>query len=234
MNKNVGAIVLSRFDSSRLPGKVLRKVKNKALIQYVLERAYRVKGVKGVCVATSRRGIDDPIVDFCEHNDVPVFRGSGEDVAERFLECMKFFNWDAAVRINGDSPLHNSELLSEAVQIYSPDHVDIVTNVFPRSYPVGMSVELVSQSALQKAYYKMKKASNFEHVTEYFYENKNDFNFQSLPQNKVDHPNLRLVVDTKSDFERFKWLINTLGKEYISAKYENLINLYLSYEKQQK
>ena len=94
-----------------------------------------------------------------------------------------------------------------------------------------MSVELVSKLALQKAYTKMKKASNFEHVTEYFYENSKDFNLKSLPHNKVDHSKIRLVVDTISDFERFKWLINSLGNKYLSAKYENLIDLYISYEK---
>ena len=79
----------------------------------------------------------------------------------------------------------------------------------------------------------MKKASNFEHVTQYFYENSKDFNLQLLPRNKVDHSDIRLVVDTKSDFERFKWLINVLGQEYLRTKYKNLIDLYLSYEKQQ-
>ena len=233
MSTKVGAIILSRFDSSRLPGKALLEVKSKALIEYVLERVYRVKGLSGICVATSIRDIDDPIVEFCKNNDVSVFRGSGDNVAERFLECMNFNNWDAALRVNGDSPLHNIELLSEAVRIYSPDKMDIVTNVFPRSYPIGMSVELISQSALQKAHDKMKKASNFEHVTQYFYENSKDFNLQLLPRNKVDHSDIRLVVDTKSDFERFKWLINVLGQEYLRTKYKNLIDLYLSYEKQQ-
>ncbi len=95
-----------------------------------------------------------------------------------------------------------------------------------------MSVELVSKLALQQAYNKMKKASNFEHVTEYFYENSDDFNLKSLPYNKVDHSKIRLVVDTKSDFERFAWLINSLGKKYLSVNYENLIDLYMSYEKQ--
>ena len=232
MEAKIGAIVLSRLDSSRLPGKALQKVNNKPLIEYVLERAHKVKGLCGVCVATSRRSVDDPIAEFCENNNIHVFRGSGEDVANRFLECMNFNSWDAAVRINGDSPLHNSDLLSEAVRVYSSENADIVTNVFPRSYPVGMSVELVSKLALQQAYNKMKKASNFEHVTEYFYENSDYFNLKSLPYNKVDHSKIRLVVDTKSDFERFAWLINSLGKKYLSVNYENLIDLYMSYEKQ--
>ena len=84
MSTKIGAIVLSRFDSTRLPGKALRKVKNKPLIEYVIEKAHKVKGVNGVCVATSNRNVDDPIVDFCKQNQVSVFRGSGEDVAERF------------------------------------------------------------------------------------------------------------------------------------------------------
>lgn len=231
MSTKIGAIVLSRFDSTRLPGKALRKVKNKPLIEYVIEKAHKVKGVNGVCVATSNRNVDDPIVDFCKQNQVSVFRGSGEDVAERFLECMDFNNWDAALRVNGDSPLHNSELLSEAVRIFSKGNLDIVTNVFPRSYPIGMSVELVSKSALRRAYDRMIKPSNFEHVTEYFYENVKNFNLGLLPQNKTDHSKIRLVVDTYSDFERFKWLINELENDNVKEKYDKIIDLYTIYER---
>ena len=163
--------MLSRFDSSRLPGKALRKVRGKSVIEYVLERANNVNGLDGVCVATSNRKIDDPISDFCQENGVRVFRGSGLDVAGRFLKCIEENGWNAAVRINGDSPLHSAELLSQGVAIYSSKYksVDIVTNTFPRSYPIGMSVEVVSLEALTRAYSQMSKATNFEHVTEYIY-----------------------------------------------------------------
>jgi spore coat polysaccharide biosynthesis protein SpsF (cytidylyltransferase family) len=231
MSIKIGAIVLSRFDSSRLPGKALRKVKSKALLEYVLERAYKVEGVDGVCVATSSRNIDEPIVQFCHNNDVKVYRGSGGDVAKRFLNCMEVNNWDAAVRINGDSPLHSIGLLSQAVGRYGSGHIDIVTNVFPRSYPVGMSVELVSRSALRDAYARMHKASSFEHVTEYFYENVKEFNVELLPKNIFDHSKVKLAVDTQSDFERFKWIIEELGSNYLNASYQNIIDLYMSYEK---
>lgn len=231
MIKKVGAIVLSRFDSSRLPGKALREVNNKTLLEYVLEKAFEVKGLDGVCVATSCRGIDDPIADLCIQNNVPIFRGSGDNVAERFIGCMECNDWSAALRINGDSPLHSSDLLSKAVDIYSPNQMDIVTNVFPRTYPIGMSVELISVLALKKAYKKMIKASNFEHVTEYFYENIKDFNLGFLPKNYIDHSNIRLVVDTLSDFERFEWLIDELGHNYLTTKYKNIIDLYKFYEK---
>jgi spore coat polysaccharide biosynthesis protein SpsF len=232
MTISVGAIILSRYDSTRLPGKALCQVKNKALIEYVLERATRIKGISGACVATSSREIDDPIANFCCENDVNVYRGSANDVAKRFLECMEANNWDAAIRICGDSPLHNIELMTQAVNIYSASkNADIVTNVFPRSYPVGMSVELVSQSALRIAYAEMNKASNFEHVTEYFYENSKDFNFELFPKNNFDHSKVHLAVDTQLDFERFQWIIEKLGSNYLNASYQNIIDLYRSYEK---
>jgi len=232
MTISVGAIILSRYDSTRLPGKALCKVKNKALIEYVLERALRIKGISGVCVATSARKIDEPIAKFCLKNDVNVHRGPATDVAKRFLECMETNNWDAAIRICGDSPLHDSELMSQAVNIYSSSrNIDIVTNVFPRSYPVGMSVELVSRAALRIAYAKMDKASNFEHVTEYFYENSKDFNLELFPKNNFDHSKVHLAVDTQLDFERFQWIIEELGSDYLNASYQNIIDLYMSYEK---
>ena len=232
MTISVGAIILSRYDSTRLPGKALCQVKNKALIEYVLERASIIKGISGICVATSDRNIDEPIVKFCHDNDVNVYCGSVNDVAKRFLECMEINNWDAAIRICGDSPLHNSKLMSQAVNIYtSSRNIDIVSNVFPRSYPVGMSVELVSRAALRIAYARMDKASNFEHVTEYFYENSKDFNFELFPKNNFDHSKVHLAVDTQLDFERFQWIIEELGSDYLNASYQNIIDLYMSYEK---
>ena len=232
MTISVGAIILSRYDSARLPGKALRKVKNKTLIEYVLEKALRISGISGVCIATSVRKIDEPIAKFCYENDVNIYRGSANDVAKRFLECMETNNWDAAIRICGDSPLHNSEFMAQAVNIYSTSkNTDIVTNVFPRTYPVGMSVELVSRAALRSAYAEMEKASNFEHVTEYFYENSKDFNFELFPENNFDHSKVHLAVDTQLDLERFQWIIEELGDDYLNASYQNIIDLYMSYEK---
>ena len=231
MTKKIGAIVLSRIDSSRLPGKALKKVKNKVLIEYVLERALNVNEICDVTVATSYRKIDDPIALYCKQRKIRVFRGTCDDVALRFLECMKQNNLDAALRVNGDSPLHSHLLMSQAVEMYKSEKIDLITNVFPRSYPVGMTVELVSRDALDKAYKKMKKDSNFEHVTEYFYENSRDFNIKTIDEYNYDHSGIQLAVDSEDDFKRFKWIINKLGKSYLSASYEKIIDLYKLYEK---
>ncbi len=232
MSAKIGAIILSRCDSSRLPKKVFRKVNDKALLEYVLERAFEVKGLSGVCVATSDRYVDDPIARYCRHNRISCFRGSGSDVASRFINCMEANGWDAGLRINGDSPLHNHRMLTQAVHLYTSLEIDLITNVFPRSYPIGMSVELVSRSALRRAHAQMNKASNFEHVTEFLYENPAGFHFEFLPANSSDHSTVRLAVDTPADFERFKWIIGELGSEYLHAPYEQIINLYMSYEQQ--
>ena len=226
----IGAIVLSRFDSSRLPGKALRLVNGKALIEYVLERANKVQGLCDVVVATSSRTVDDPIAKFCHDNEIKIYRGSGDDVANRFLDCMKENDWDAAIRINGDSPLHSDVLLSQAVEMYTSNDIDLITNVFPRSYPIGMSIELISQLALRSAYAKMIKDSNFEHVTEYFYENSKDFNLELLPKNTFDHSKIKLAVDTISDFQRFEWIVEKLGDDYLNASYQKIIDLYFTYE----
>lgn len=234
MTIKIGAIILSRMDSIRLPGKALRLVRNKPLIKYVIDRACQVEGVSGICVATSGREIDDPIVKFCTENNICVYRGSPNDVAGRFLECMESNAWDAALRINGDSPLHSYELLSDAVRIHSLADADLITNVFPRSYPIGMSVELIAKTALRSAHGNMEKNSNFEHITEYFYENQDDFNIKTFLLNRFDHSEVHLAVDTKRDLHRFEWIVNELGDQYAVADYEKIIDLYMAYEKYNK
>ena len=226
----VGVIVLSRFDSSRLPGKALRLVNDKPLIQYVMERAMRVDGAADVVLATSSREVDDVIARYGTQNNIDVFRGSTDDVAHRFLKCMEHNGWDAAIRVNGDSPLHSHMLLTEAIKTFYSAGADLITNIFRRSYPIGMAVEVVSRQALESAYGKMIKATNHEHVTEYFYENHEDFNIVEFPRNRLNHSKVRLAVDTQNDLDRFNWIISKLGRDYLKADYEKIIDLYAAYE----
>ena len=222
--------MLSRFDSSRLPGKALKLVNGKPIIQYVLERAMRVEGAADVVLATSGRAVDDVIAAYGTQNNIDVFRGEADDVAHRFLKCMERSGWDAAIRVNGDSPLHSQTFLTEGMETFSACEADLITNVYPRSYPIGMTVEIVSRKALRSAYKKMIKATSHEHITEYFYENSADYKIVALPRNSLDHSKIRLAVDTQKDLDRFNWILNRLGEDYLKADYEKIIDLYKYYE----
>ncbi len=228
----IGAIVLSRMGSSRLPGKALKKIKKKSIIDYVIERVLLIENIDQVIIATSYRKIDELLIKkFSSKKNIKTFRGSHNNVSLRFLKCMEKYNLDAAIRINGDSPLHNFNLINKLVKIYIKKKPDVLSNVFPRSYPVGMSIEIISYNALKIALSKMSKKSDFEHVTKYFYENNDQFNILNFSQLPTNHSTVHLAVDTEKDFDRFNWIINELGPDYLEAEYNKILKIYNAYEK---
>src|SRR6187401_1254787 len=142
-----GAIVVARLDSRRLPGKVLADIGGEPLLWYVISRVQLVRAFEGrVVIATSDRPVDDPLADCCQARGWPVFRGSADDVAGRLLACAEHHGWEWFARINGDSPLTDPELLGEACEVASFDDHDFVTNLQPRSFPYGVSAELLRTS----------------------------------------------------------------------------------------
>ena len=228
----IGVIVLSRHDSSRLPGKAMKQINNKPMIDYVLERALLIENICETILATSSRDVDNSIIERAKNfENISYYRGSIDDVSKRYLMCMEEYDLDAAIRVNGDSPIHSHDLINKSVKIYKNKKPDILTNVFPRSYPKGMTVEIISRKAMNYAYNLMNEKSDKEHVSKYFYENPEKFEILNISQMPTNHSNIQLSVDTSLDFERMKWIILKLGDNYREAEYNKIIELYKKYEK---
>lgn len=211
-----GAIVICRLDSSRLPGKVLKRVRGRPLLQWIIDRVGQTSCFdQGIVVATSDRAVDDPLVDYCNQLAIPVFRGPANDVAKRVLQCAQEYRLDWFARINGDSPFVDPDLLAHACNIARSDRYDLVTNLDPRSYPYGVSVELVRTRTFAKARQVMRSAEQLEHVTKILYESDPGFEIRSFNvQNPVgDQSGYRLTVDTPEDWVRFCGLIERLYGE---------------------
>src|SRR4051794_40319569 len=139
----IGAIVLARMDSRRLPNKALRDVAGQPLIQYAFDACAATPGVDVTILATTNRTEDDALAGYAQQKGISCYRGSPDDVAGRFLSVIETFGLDAALRFNGDSPLHRANLLAEAVEIFRSGNWDLVTNVPGRSFPYGISVEVI-------------------------------------------------------------------------------------------
>jgi spore coat polysaccharide biosynthesis protein SpsF len=219
----IGAIVLTRMDSSRLPGKALIKVAGKPIISYVLERAFKIKNVEQVVLATTKRAVDEPLVKYAIEENIPFFRGDTENVAKRVISCCKQYNYDAFVRINGDSPLLHWELIDTAVEKIKEQRYDIVT------YPTGMSVEVLEYSAYLKAYARMNDPSDFEHVTTFLYDNPDQFCIHSLLNQNNDWSGIHLAVDNQEDLEQFKWIISKLSNDHTHSSISEIINTQKKY-----
>ena len=145
----IGAIILCRMDSTRLPGKALLNLCGKPLLAYILSFCQKINNLDSIAIATSTRVVDDPLSDFAEVQGISCIRGSLDNVAERFLLAMEILNLDAAVRINGDSPLNNTQILSDGIRLFKRGNLDLVSNVPARTYPYGMSVEVVGRKAME-------------------------------------------------------------------------------------
>ena len=193
-------IVFARMDSARLPGKALADLAGRPLLGRVLDRVRRAQRCKRVVVATSERAADDAIADFVAAEGVECFRGHHTDVAQRALDCCAALGLDAFVRISGDSPFMPPELIDRALQTMRETDADLATNVFPRSYPAGASVEAIKADALRRAHGDMS-ASEREHVTEAFYKAPATWRIVNFSAPAPTYADVRLTVDTPAELE---------------------------------
>lgn len=212
------------MDSRRFPGKVLHMVAGKPLLQYLLERLQHSR-CHHLVLATSQEASDTPIANFCRSFGVACYRGSLPNVASRFREVCEVWQFDAFIRISGDSPLLDQALIDQGMKIFCQGDFDIVTNVFPRTFPPGQSVELFSTAAFTRGYAKMRNPEDLEHVTPFFYRNSNDFkifNFTSKQDISPSH----LAVDTREDMEIFTAIIARMEMPHWQYHLEEIVTIY--------
>lgn len=203
--------VQARMGSTRLPGKVLKPVLGKPLLFYLMERLQCSKEADAIVVATTTLPQDDIIVEFCKKNKFIVFRGNPEDVLERYYKAAEERKPDAVVRINGDCPLIDPEVVDEVIRTYKKGipNWDYVSNTIERTFPRGMDTEIFSYEALEKDYKEAKEPDEREHVTLYMYRHPEFFRLHNVAckPNASEH---RWTVDTGEDFELIRRIIEAL------------------------
>lgn len=187
--------------STRLPGKVLKPIAGKALLDHVLGRlsllAYPVK----VVIATSDLAQDDAIAQHCLARGVAVFRGSETDVLDRYYQCAKENGFEHVVRLTADNPFTDVEELQRLIELHLARHNDY-THSFG-SMPLGVGAEIFTSAALERSAREGHAPNHREHVNEYIQEHPDVFGIGELeiPAAKR-HPDLRLTVDTEDDYQR--------------------------------
>jgi spore coat polysaccharide biosynthesis protein SpsF len=212
------------MSSVRYPGKVLHRVNGKPMLEYLLESLYKCESVNRVVVATSNRKSDDPVEEFCKHIGVDYYRGSLDNVAQRFMEAINAFQFDAFVRLSGDSPLLDYRIVDRAVRIFQSDRFDLVTNTLKRTFPKGQSVEVLNSMVFKKTYGEMLAPDEREHVTRYFYTHSKKFDIYNFESGKA-YGNLELSVNTPEDMKRFQAIIHSMERPHWEYNFEELIEL---------
>lgn len=217
----LGAVVLARMDSSRLPGKVLAEVCDRPLLSYILERLPRDIVADRIVIATSSREVDGPIAEFARANGVACYRGSAEDVTGRFVEASKSLGLKGAFRINGDSPFVEADLIRKAAALFQPPRTGLITNLKPRSYPYGVSVELIDVETLARLSRVNPDAETMEHVTRVLYRDLPETRMKRLVCEDIGAPQdltaIRLTIDTSEDLERFRRFVLDLDQPFVNV-----------------
>jgi spore coat polysaccharide biosynthesis protein SpsF len=221
----VTALVQARFSSERLPGKVLARIAGKPLLGHVFERLERCAKIDGFALVTSDRSSDDPVEEFCRRSQVRCVRGPLEDVAGRFLAATKELSLEAFVRVNGDSPFMDPALVDKAAAMFKEDvSADLVTNVFPRSFPKGESVEAVRVTAFRKAYAGMRYAEEKEHITQFFYRHPALFKIVNFSSG-VDAGAQNLSIDTAEDLAMAERIFGLMDRPPVSYGWSEILAL---------
>ena len=226
----IGIIIQARMTSKRLPGKVLRRVCDKPMLEYLLERLNHCENVAEIVVATSCDPSDKPIVDFCSGINVSCFRGSLLNVAQRFYDLLTYHGFDAFVRISGDSPLLDQRLIDSDIKLFLDGDYDMVTNVLSRTFPKGQSVEILKSDVFIEAFEKMKEEDDLEHVTKYIYKNCNIYKIHNFESGERLE-NIQLSVDTEEDLLKFKQIVEAMEKDHWRYGYKDVLGILESMDR---
>lgn len=229
MSKNflkITGIIQARLDSKRLPGKVMKEVNGMPVLGYVISRAKRTKGLHNIVLATTYRKSDEPLIKYALKQNLFVHQGKVNDVAHRFLSCAERFRSDYLVRINADSPFIDPDLISKGIKYCYNSKVDLVTNIIGRTFPYGISVEIISTGALKNSYKFMKKNER-EHVTLYFYNHSKSFNIITMTSRFKKIRKANMVIDEEYDLKIFKNVIKKLGNNALNMPYKKIAKIYL-------
>lgn len=216
----ISAIIQARMSSTRLPGKVLKKIAGKSILERVVERSKRITKVDSIIVATSFNSADDKIVHFCQKKKYIVLRGSEKNVLGRYITAIKQYPCDTVVRITADNPLIDAGLISKMIQKHLKEKNDYTRS---RGFPTGASAEIFSASALQTANNQKTTAAQQEHLGVYFLEHEANFKLGVLNASKKYSLPIRITVDTNEDLKTVKNIIRYLGE---NSNLSQIVKLY--------
>ncbi|MFY0543162.1 cytidylyltransferase domain-containing protein [Brevibacillus sp. H7] len=221
-------IIQARMGSTRLPGKVMRMLAGKTVLEHVVQRASAIPGIDEVVVATTVQPDDDVIVEESRRLQVPFHRGSEADVLSRYYKAAMQARADVIMRITSDCPLLDPEVSGMVLQtMHEHAGTDYASNTLVRSYPRGLDTEVFTFQALETAYREANEPHQREHVTPYLYENPVRFTCKPV-SGEADYSQYRWTLDTVEDWELIqqiyqalyqdKWFSWTKGIELMQAR----------------
>ena len=226
----IGAIVQARTSSTRLPEKVLKNLpfdEDITVLEQVIKRLKQSKTINEIIIATTTDENDEKIVEIAEKERVPWFKGSKDNVLERYYLAAEENSLDVIIRITSDCPCVDPDIVDMLVEHHLNSNLDYTSNTLVRTFPVGLDVEVIDFNALKKCYCNAKSDLEMEHVTMYVHNNLNSFKTENVEaSSKLYGPQIRITLDTEEDYALLCSVFDYLYKKNNFFKSEDIINLF--------
>lgn len=225
-------IIQARTGSSRLPNKVMKELCRKPILQHVIERCSRASRVDKVIVATTIAKNDDKIENLCRSLNIYCFRGSEDDVLDRYYQAAIPYHPVNVIRVTSDCPIIDHRIIDKIIEIHVNGQYDYTSNTLEETYPDGLDTEVFTMKALEEAWTKADLASEREHVTPYI-KFKGDFNRKSVTR----APSLkekRWTVDTDADYEFILRIYDALYEEDADFGMKDVLDYIQKYPELEK
>src|SRR3989338_7529202 len=202
------AIVQARMGSTRLPGKMTKEILGKPIVEYVFDRVRPSKRLTEIWLATTTDTSDDVLAEWAKNHGVKCYRGSMNDVLDRYYQTAKLAEADVVVRITGDCPLADCQVIDCVINEYLTEYpkFDYVCNTQPPTFPDGLDTEVVSFVALEKAWQEARLSSEREHVTPYIWNHPEIFRLHNIVS-PHDLSAQRWTLDTAEDLEFIRRIV---------------------------
>ena len=219
----IGIIIQARTDSNRFPKKVLKIINQQPVLWHVINQCKEMN--LDIIVATTKRKKDDPIVKIAKKMKVKFFRGSKNDVLDRYYQTAKKFNLNGIIRITADCPFIDPKESMKVVKSLKLKKTDYIS-LDEKTYPDGLDIEGFTFESLELAWKNARLKSEREHVTPYIYKFPKKFkiNVIQVPKN-LRRPEIRLTIDNPEDLILVRQIMLKFNKNKLLPRLENIINL---------
>jgi len=221
---NIGVVILVRYNSTRLYGKALLDIHGKPSLKYLIERLETLFD-KSLIIATSKENHDDPIEKFSMFNNIKCYRGSLNNVSERFKDAAKLLKKKYIVRITGDSIFLDMNLLKDIISQIDEKHL-LFSNRISKTYPVGQTIDIVNIEEYIKYFPSFSTKDDLEHVTSYFFDNKSNFPIKNINNKLGVFRSVSLGLDDLEDYKNANSLIKNFKNYSASTSYIEIYNYY--------
>ena len=223
MGKTI-AIIQARMGSTRLPGKIIRKLDGRPIYRWVYDRLSFAKGVNQIVFATTNLPIDDTFSNSINHLGIGLIRGSEDDVLSRYYDAALKFDADTVVRITCDCPFIDGHLLDEGLTVHAKNDNHYSSNVIPPTFPDGFDFEIFSFEILKEAYKNASSPHEREHVTTWIIKNIDKKNAITHCSNTDKHALKRVTLDNQADFDLLDQLVSNYGVN-VNSSVEEIIEI---------